>query len=329
MLPHSFTGAYTAFREKIGVVVGLAALLFLVPVYASGQTPSVQSLIEQGETAGAPSDLMRSVADRAKTAGLSRETTAELLQPAVSLAERNLPAAPLLNKTLEGFAKQVPPSRMTSVLQQIQTQTESAGALASRWLERASVQEFVDESAESATARDQFITNVTEAQQQDVPLKNVEQFLNTLPDAVERRPVSLSEVSLAVSVMPDLPGSSSGSSVTHQLLSTALDAGYDAESMRQLPAALDRARRQSQRPVDVIAREATQAIAQDTPAANVLRSLFQGNVPAGDAPPSEIGNGPPDTPPGQGKPPGRMGSPNDNPGNGPPGDPRGGGGGGR
>lgn len=308
------------------MVVGLAVLLFLVPVHASGQTSSVASLIEKGETAGAPADLMRSVADRADAAGLGQETTAELLQPAVSLAERDLPASPLLNKTLEGFAKQVPPARMTSVLQQIQMHTERAGGLASQWLKQAPVQEFVGESAESATARHQFIANLTEAQQQDIPLENVEQFLNTLPDAVERRPVALSEVSLAVSVMPDLPGRSSTSSVSHQLLSTALDAGYDAESMRQLPAALDRARRQSQRPIEVIAREATQAISQGTPAANVLRSLFQGNVPPGNGPPSEVGNGAPDAPPGQGKPPGQTRPPSDNPGQGPPDDPPGGGG---
>lgn len=306
-----------ALRVRIGVATGLALLLLLLPMHGMGQVRSVESLIEQGEKVGANPDLMRAVADRAETAGLSPETTADLLQPALSLAEKNLPSSPLLNKTLEGFAKQVPPARMTPVLQRIQSHTEQAGAVASAWLDRADVQEFVGESATSSTARNRLISNITEAQQQDIPLENVGQFLEQLPASVERRPVSLSEVSTAVSVMPDLPGPSNAASVNRELLSAALQAGYDAESLDQLPAALERARQESQRPMTSISKGVARAIAQNTPASTVLRSLFQGSVPGG-GPPTDVGNGPPTSPPGQGKPPGGNGEPPVDPGQDPP-----------
>jgi hypothetical protein len=168
---------------------------------------------------------------------------------------------------------------------------------------------------------------VAEARQQDLPLATVEEFLNALPETAQRRSVPLSAVSVAVSVMPDLPGIQNNPNVSHQLLTAALNAGYDAESLRRLPSALESAQRASQRPSATIAKGAAQAISKGTPATNVLRSLFQGSVPGG-GPPSGVGNGP-EGPPGQGKPPGQGGrppgaGPPDDPGKGPPEDPGGG-----
>jgi len=307
-----------------------------------GQPASVQALIERGQKAGIDAEFMRNVASRAEKAGLGAEQTAELLRPAVTLAEQDLPTGPLLNKALEGLAKRVPPSRMTPVLQQLQTHTEQAGGLVSTWLGRADVQRFVDGAEKGPSAeRSRIITNVTEAQQQDVPLKNVKQFLDGLPGAVTRSSVSLSQVATAVSVLPDLPGSQSNPAVTNQLLTAALDAGYDAEALRQLPAALESTQRTTQQPALAIARGTARAIAQGTPATSVLQSLFQGSMPGG-GPPAGVESGAPGAVPGQGKPPGRGGKPPgaeppgggqgppDDPGGGPPddpgGDPPGGGG---
>lgn len=305
-----------------GTAVGhllFAVLLFVVllPTGALGQPAPVQSLIEQGRQAGADADLMQTVATRAETAGLSPQQTTELLRPAVALAERDLPTRPLLNKTLEGLAKRVPPARMSPVLQRFQTHTEQAGQLVSGWLERGDVQRLLGSSGKEPAARTQLITNVTEAQQQDLPLGAVEQFLGGLPENMPQQSVPLSQVATAISVMPDVPGGTRNLAVTRQLLTAALNAGYDAESLRQLPAALERAQRGTQRPATAIARGVTQAIAKGTPAASVLRSLFQGGMPGG-GPPSGAGEGPPGTPPGQGKPPGQGGKP---PGTGPPDDP--------
>jgi hypothetical protein len=313
------------------VLLGLALLVLFGPASATAQDGSVQSLIEQGRTAGADIELMQSVAARAGTAGLGPKQTAELLRPAVTVAEKGLPAGPLLNKTLEGLAKRVPPSRMTPVLQTLQANTERAGSAVTAWLNRDDVKQLVGESNEGS-ARADLIANATEAQQQDVSLETIEQFLDGLPGAVERRSVSVAEVATAVSVMPDLPGSADNPTVTRQLLTAALDAGYDGEALRQLPAALERARRQTQRPAGMVARGAAQAVAQGTPATRVLRSLFQGSVPGG-GPPGDAGNGPPGTLPGQGKAPGEggkvppgvdPGNPGDNPGGGPGDNPGGG-----
>jgi len=158
-----------------GVAVGLLLLVLVVPQRGQGQTP-VQSLIDQGRTAGAEPTLLEAVASRAQNAGLSPEATADLLRPAVRLAEQDLPSTPLLNKALEGLAKQVPAQRMTPVLGQFRTHTEQAGALVSRWAQQEAVRRMFGSSDRppSKAARDQLITNVAEARQQDLPLEHVE-----------------------------------------------------------------------------------------------------------------------------------------------------------
>jgi hypothetical protein len=251
---------------------------------------------------------MRTVASRAERAGLSSEQTATLLKPAVSLAERDLPSTPLLNKTLEGLAKQIPPQRMTPVLQQLHTHTQEAGALVSTWAQQNDTKTLLgtnDGSLPNAE-RSQLIVNIAEARQQNVPMAEIETFLNELPGAVRARSVSAHDVAVAVSVMPDLPTATSAPSSSRDLLTAALNAGYDAESLRQLPGALERAQRTNARPAASIAERVTEAIGQGSPAPAVLRTLFQGTVP--NAPPASQ-DAAPSAPPGQSNPPGKDGRP--------------------
>lgn len=320
MICSALKGTYRTPHSWTGLTVGLLLFAVVLPAAAWGQS-SVPSLIEQGRAAGVDAELLQTVAARAEAAGFSGQATADLLRPAVTLAERDLPATPLLTKTLEGLAKQVPARRMSPVLQQLQTHTQEAGALVSSWVRQDATQEMLGRSGSPPRPeRDQLITTIAEARQQDLPPPALEQFLNQLPEAVQRRPVGLSEVATAVSAMPDLPGARDNPALARELLTAALNAEYDAESLRQLPAALEQARRTSSQPTSAIAKGAARAIAQGTPAANVLRTLFQGTVP-GVGPAAGPGNGPPDTPPGQGKPPGA--DPPNNPGD-PPVDPPGG-----
>lgn len=314
------TGPYRTVQLWLGTALGLVLFALALPTGAWGQSP-VSSLIEQGRAAGADAALMRTVATRAQNAGFSAQATADLLRPAVDLAEQDLPAAPLMNKTLEGLAKQVPAARMGPVLQQLRSHTQEAGALVSTWASRGDTQALLGRSGPPPRAeRNQLITTIAEARQQNLPLPAVEQFLTQLPDAVQRRPVSISEVTTAVGTMPDLPAVRENPALARELLGAALNAGYDAESLRQLPAALEQAQRTSPRPTTAIARGAAQAITKGTPAAAVLRSLFQGSIPGGN-PPAGVGPGASGSPPGQGKPPGANGRP---PGAGPPEDPGGG-----
>lgn len=312
-------------RAAAGGVLLVAALFVGWTPVALGQTPDIDALIDRGNQAGVNTSQMRAVADRAQQAGLSGEATAELLRPAVELAEQDLPPSPVLAKTLEGLAKNVPASRMNPVLAQLRFRTERAGTIVSEWTQRPEVRELlaISENAQRQgppeKARKRMITAITNAQQQDIPAETIQSFLDNLPSSVDRRPVRMGAVATAVSVLPDLPGSKSTPKASRALLSAALDAGYNPESLRQLPAALRSARQASQQPPGILVSGAARAIARGTPAADVLQGLFQGTVP-GVGPPGGRGGGPPAGGPGSGKPPGQGGKP---PGSGPPTNPPG------
>jgi len=160
-----------------------AALVLLTlsagPRLAVGQDADVQALLEQGRKFGADVEQMRTVAERARRAGLGTDATASLLRPAVALAEQDLPTGSLLSKTLEGLAKQVPVTRMQPVLQQYRTHTEQAGQLVAQWTRRSEVRQLLGATEKDPDAgpqkaeRTRLVTAVTEAQQQDVPAKNI------------------------------------------------------------------------------------------------------------------------------------------------------------
>lgn len=308
----------------LGTILVLLALGMTTPRAAVGQDADVQALLERGRKAGADAEQMQMVAKRARRAGLNGEATASLLRPAVALAEQNLPTGPLLSKTLEGLAKRVPPARMQPVLDRYRTHTEQAGRLVNQWTQQSDARALLGTSEGAPgeaqkKAHAQLVTAVAEAQQQDIPADDIEAFLNDLPQGIERRPVSMGQVATAVGVLPDLPGNGTSITTAKQLLTSALDAGYSPESLRQLPSALKSAHQKSKRPVDVLAQGAAKAIAKGTPAAAVLQSLFQGGLPGGGPP---AGAGPPGNTPGTGKPP-NAGPPEDP---GPPDNPPGGGG---
>ena len=304
----------------------LIVLWFLLPLGAFAQPgPSVEQLIEQGRRAGADSDLMRQVAQRAEQAGFSKAETAQLLQPAVQLAQRELPSRGVLQKAVEGLAKQVSPPRISPVLQRMQGHTEQAGTLIRAWSEQPAVRAMVGQGRSAALdeeARNQLIQSAAQARMQDVPPDVMQQLLEALPAETKRRPIAAGEVAAALHVLPELMGDGASPETSIQLLTRALDAGYGSSNVRQLPTAMRVARQQTRHPADVLARNAARAIAQGTPAADVLGRLFDGGMPGG-GPPAGVGGPPDNVPPGQGKPPDTP--PGNGPGNGPPGQGEGGG----
>ncbi|MFB6098461.1 MAG: hypothetical protein ABEK84_05005, partial [Salinibacter sp.] len=150
--------------------LGMVLLLVLVgvggPHAAFGQAPDVQALLERAREAGAPLQQMRTVVTRARQAGLSPDATASLLRPAVALAEKNLPTGPLLSKTLEGLAKQVPVGRIQPVLSQYRTNIEQAGRLVGQWTQRSEVRQLLGTSEPPPKkAPPELVTAAAEAQQ--------------------------------------------------------------------------------------------------------------------------------------------------------------------
>ena len=273
----------------------LLAVMLMATAYAQAP-PSPDELIERGDAASADRDLLEQVAERAQNANLSPQETAQILEPAVDLAERDLPSTMALRKALEGTAKQVPAGRLQPAIQEVATATEEAGSLVDEWAGGPEVRDLIGEtdadlSSPESPGRARLIEGATQARMQDLPPETIQQLLESVPANTERRPIAPQDIAAAVEVLPDMADEGAVPEDMTTMLTSALDAGYHPSEIRQLPTAVEMAGRQAQQPPGVVARGAAQAIAQGTPASDIIDRLFDGDLPG---PPDDRGEGPPD-----------------------------------
>lgn len=277
-------------------------VLMNITVLAFAQDVStVDGLLERGQQAGIDLELVNQFAERAQAKGLTLGQTSELLRPAVTLAEENLPADLVLRKSLEGLAKGVPHARIQPVVQRIYQHTETTGSFIEGWMRRAEVQQMMGQKPgqpAAANVRHQLVESAVQAQMHQVPAKMVRKLLSDLPVNTKHHPIPVGNIGAALRVLPDFPGKALAEGEPVALLVTALDAGFEPQEIGQLPAAMRSALQQSHRPAAVLMRGAAGEIARGKPAAEVLATLFNGGLPGapglspGVRPPGQ--EGPPD-----------------------------------
>lgn len=283
----SSTGRIVGPWRVWGRVLGLVLLTMAVVGGATGQSAPPEDLIKEGERVGAQVELMREVVSRSEQLGLSPEATADLLRPAVQLARQDDPTGPVLTTALEGLAKQVPPARIKATLKRTRRQTERASAIVSAWLEQKEERAHAPTTSldrptdrePSQTIRSRLIVNATRAQQQGVSVNEIEQLLQALSERADVQ-ISLSDVAVAVEVLPAVPGRRAAPQAAREVVVAALDAGYEGETLRRLPAVLNRVDRKGM-PSAVLARRTAEAIDRGGPPSRVLQRLSLENMPGG------------------------------------------------
>lgn len=252
----------------LGAVLTAVLLAVGTPRGAAGQDMGTEGLLEQGRAAGISVERLRAVARRARQAGLSGEATASLLRPAVALAEQGLPASSVLSMALEGLAKQVSPDRIQQSLHASQIRTEKAGPLIRRWASPPK------RRSASEASRERLITVTAETLRQGVPAREVKALLGRLSPGGDEGQIG--RVTGAIGVLPAMRRAGVPSEAAARLLAAAVGAGYDAESLRQMPSALQQARQESGRPLGTLAQGVIRAAARGIPAAQVLRGFLPG-----------------------------------------------------
>lgn len=252
----------------LGAVLTAVLLAVGTPRGAAGQDMGTEGLLEQGRAAGISVERLRAVDRRARQAGLGDEATASLLRPAVALAEQGLPQGAVVSMALEGLAKQVSPDRIQQSLHASQVRTEKAGRLIRRWASSPK------RKSASEASRERLITVTAETLRQGVPAREVTALLGRLSPGGDKGQIG--RVTGAVGVLPAMKRAGVPSEAAARLLAAAVGAGYDAESLRQMPSALQHARQESGRPVGALAKRATRGAVQGIPAAQVLRGFLPG-----------------------------------------------------
>lgn len=274
-------------------------LLVLLPVSLFAQERSLQDLIDRASQAGLGADRIAEIEQRASASGVGEQDLAALLEPVVELAEQNLPADFVIQKMMEGFAKNVPAGRMAPVLQSIREKTPQAASLADNWIGKPEVTAFMNSVGENRSRfRRDLISANLKSLTQNVDAGLVEDVLNELGQESILRNRSPQAVVAAVSVLPDLPASLLQAGEVRGLLARAVGSGFSAADLQKLPGAMNAAERRTQLPAAAILNGMSDQIGNGIPANQILQNLFNGNINAG--PPQGIPGRPGNRPGGRG-----------------------------
>ncbi|MEX0769928.1 MAG: hypothetical protein WD035_04290 [Balneolaceae bacterium] len=277
--------------------------LFMIPVAGLTQDRSLAELIRQARAAGIEQAQLDHLQDRAATRGISDEELISIIEPSVALAEKNLPSDLIFQKALEGMSKGVSAQQMIPVLQNIQQSTESVVPVIDSWMERGEVDEMLTRSGERfdrEMLRNEMLKVSAKAVSQQVGLNLVQDILNTLTEQGVIPTTKPSSVIAGIGITPDLPEVAERPEAVRGIVVRAIQSGFSAAEIQNLPGAMNVAQRRSQMPASAVLEGVSQQLQRELPASQILQNLFNGNV----------GGGPPGrTPPGLDNRPGQEGPP--------------------
>ncbi|MDZ7693353.1 MAG: hypothetical protein U5K69_19925 [Balneolaceae bacterium] len=267
---------------------------------ALAQQPNIDQLIQTGIENGMSKSALTELQARAQKRGMSPDQLAGIIQPAVGLAEQNLPANHLILKALEGMSKGVPVPQIIPVVDRLNRSTQQAAQVVDPWIKNQNVQDMLSRT-EMAPGSDQFRRQMIEASSraisQNIPASSLSEILQEVTTTSISTRANALDVVAAINILPDLAANQTPEAAQNFVV-RALKGGFGSRELQKLPMAVSMAQKRSQIPAASILEGISKQLQAGTPAAQVLQNLFKGNI--GGGPPGNIPGGPPENP-GQGK----------------------------
>ncbi|MEL7833226.1 hypothetical protein [Fodinibius sp. Rm-B-1B1-1] len=286
------------FKQHINV---LTVLLFVcislsVTDSALGQAGDLNTLQERAKKAGIEQSIIDDLKVRKESRGLTNEQLIAIIEPAVALAEDNLPANHVLQKALEGLSKGVPDAQIVPYINSMANATRQAAGVVDPWLENPGVKKMVeaeDHRAGPNSVRNRMVESSSRAINQNISPDEVSQLLSDIGDKSVMSKTTPSNIISAMDILPDLPMQDQPQ-LTRSFVIRALKGGFEAAEFQKLPMALNMAQKRSQIPAANIVEGIANQLQRGTPAQDILRNLFDGNI--GGGPPGNIPKGMEDNP---------------------------------
>lgn len=274
------------------VFLALLCSLLAIPIGLSAQDASLSQLLERATASGIDQEQLNELQQRAEARGLSEQNLAGILEPAVQLAEENLPSEMILQKALEGLSKGIPANRMQPLLQRMNQATRQAAPLVESWVQRPDVQQMVN-SRGGGMSNQQFRSEMIKATmrglQKNIPAGEMEALLNEMSQQDISANMGATNAVAAVGVFSELPTTAEQPEVSRAFVMRSIKGGFNATELQRLPAAMQVAQQRSQLPAASVIEGVAEQMSGGIPAKQILQNLFNGN----------IGGGPPGgTPPG-------------------------------
>lgn len=272
------------------IVLGMI-LLLLAGCFESAMAQMTDELADRAEKAGIEQSAIETLRDKVKARGLTDEQVANMIGPAVTLAEDGFPANHVVQKALEGLSKGVPDSRITPFINRMAVATRQAAGIVDPWLDKPDLKQMMGQGKGlqvDKNARNRLVEASSRAMMQNIRSEHIEQFLTEIGNEEVLSKSSAENIIAAVDILPDLPMEESPQ-LTRRFVVKALKGGFGSGELQKLPGALNMAQKRSQIPASNIIKGLSNRMENGMPASDVLQNLFDGNI--GGGPPGNMPKG--------------------------------------
>ncbi|PAU92738.1 hypothetical protein CK503_15350 [Aliifodinibius salipaludis] len=276
---------------KVIALLVFACACLGIPDNALGQTEALDKLVERADNAGIERSVIEDLKARKEARGLSNQQLENMIEPAVQLAEDNLPANHVLQKALEGLSKGVPDARIVPYINRMSSATRQAAEVVDPWMEKPEVRQIMDRQNELSpgeSMRNRLVESSSRAITQNVSPENISQLLADVGEKSVLSKTTGADIVSAMDIVSDLP-MQDHPELTRSFITRALKGGFRAGEFQKLPMALNMAQKRSQIPASNIIQGVGNQLQKGVPAQDILQNLFDGNI--GGGPPGDIPKG--------------------------------------
>lgn len=272
------------------IVLGVLLIGCGIAENAVAQTTSLDQITQRAQNAGIEQSVLDELKSRKEKRGLSNQQLINIIEPAVQLAEENMPANHILQKGLEGLSKGVPDSRIVPYINRMADDTRQAAKIVDPWLQKDKVQQKMGppSDASATNIRNRMVESSSRAITQNITSNAINDLLTAIENDDVMGRTSADNIVSAMDVLPDLPMTDQPE-LTKSFVIKALKGGFEAGEFQKLPTALSMAQKRSQIPAASIIQGISNQLQNGVPANDILKNLFDGNI--GGGPPGDIPKG--------------------------------------
>lgn len=288
------------------ILIALCCMIVSVNGRIYAQSNSLEDLRGRAVQQGISENQVARIIEKGRASGLNESQLLSIIEPAISLAEQDLPHEFIIQKAFEGLAKGVPGQTLSNVLNAMKSSTIEARNYVDPWIQNPEIQEMIQAggaASENRNIRKQALQLSAKALNQGIPAQTLDSFLNQMADKSITSRATPGDLLTALSILPDLPGGDSR--MSQDLVISALKSGFNASDLRKLPSAVQISINRNSLPAAGVIEGVINQLQTGNPARTVLQNLFNGN----------FRGSPPEGIPGRGRNNGKQGRGNSNNGN--------------
>ena len=275
---------------KIAVIMTMLLGVFLAPLEVRATAGIDDPVFKRAMDAGIDADRIARMAHRAHTRDMTPEQFEQILTPVISLAEMDLPYDLLMQKAAEGLAKQVPAHGIRLVLDQMHGSMVRSVAIVDPWMERREVQQLIEAEKGVRTTdeavrryRGMLLEGASQSLQNNADEELLREFLEEVASTSIMTQSGLASIAAGLQALSEMPVSQDSPDLGIRLMIGAINAGFTASEIRELPHALRSAHFSNQLPLERIIGSMDLLWDEDIPAVHILEYLLHGNPGGGRA----------------------------------------------